>query len=343
MIAQADTFPLQVTSIKTASYAARFGELVQCDASGGSFTVTLPGSPRVNQIVAVKLLKTTGGNSVTVARNGKAIEGEAGDPSLSETGEYLELQYNGAGNWIDRTEQESSGNSAVATITASTTLTLDQEVVLCNNTSNITVTLPTAVGNAGKPYTLKKIGDNSATVTVDAAGSETIDGAATVLLYIRNDFVGIISDGSNWQIVQDGLLPHACRMYMNPGMVVPSATNTPCDWNQVDFDRGGIANTTAGRVTIRRAGVYNVQGQWNVENSARYNVQCRVKVNSSSVAISTGYIEANNTYSRVMTGTTIQLSAGDDITLDLIQNGSGNYTSSTGLPFGPYISVSEVR
>ncbi len=99
MIAQADLSPLQVTSIKTANYAARSGELVQCDASSGSFTVALPGSPRVNQIVGVKLLETTGGNSVTIARNGNAIEGEAGDPSLSEAGKYLELQYNGAGSW----------------------------------------------------------------------------------------------------------------------------------------------------------------------------------------------------------------------------------------------------
>ncbi len=92
--------PLQVTSIKTANYTARTGELVQCDAGGGSFTVTLPGSPRVNQIVGVKLLETTGGNSVTVARNGNAIEGEAGDLMLAEAGDYQELQYDGAGQWL---------------------------------------------------------------------------------------------------------------------------------------------------------------------------------------------------------------------------------------------------
>ncbi len=269
MIAQADLAPLQVTSNKTANYAARSGELVQCDASSGSFTVTLPGSPRVNQIVGVKLLETTGGNAVTIARNGNAIEGEAGDLSLSEAGEYLELQYNGAGNWIDRTEQETSGNAAVATITASTTLTLDQEVVLCNNTSNITVTLPTAVSNSGKIYNLKNIGNNSATVTIDAAGGETIDGAAAVALFVHNDCIGIVSDGGNWQMLQDGRIPHACRMYMNPGMTVPSNTNTLCNWNQTDFDRGGIADTSVGRAVIRRFGVYAVQGQWNVENSNR--------------------------------------------------------------------------
>ncbi len=104
MIDQANLAPLQVTSIKSANYAARSGELVQCDASGGSFTVTLPGSPRVNQIVGVKLLEPTGGNAVTVARNGNAIEGEAGDLVLATTGDYRELQYDGAGRWLARSE-----------------------------------------------------------------------------------------------------------------------------------------------------------------------------------------------------------------------------------------------
>ncbi len=104
MIAQADQAPLQVTSIKTANYTARSGELVQCDAAGGSFTVTLPGSPRVNQIVGVKLLETTGGNSVAIARNGNAIEGEAGGLMLTTAGDYRELQYDGSGQWLTLSE-----------------------------------------------------------------------------------------------------------------------------------------------------------------------------------------------------------------------------------------------
>ncbi len=104
MIHQADPAPLQITNIKIANYAARSGELVQCDASGGSFTVTLPGSPRVNQVVGVKLLETTGGNSVTIVRNGNMIEGEAGDLVLKAAADYRELQYDGAGQWLALSE-----------------------------------------------------------------------------------------------------------------------------------------------------------------------------------------------------------------------------------------------
>ncbi len=115
MIAQSNTAPLHVTSIKTANYVARSGELVQCDASGGSFTVTLPSSLRVNQIVGVKLLETTGGNAVTIARNGNAIEGEAGDFTLASTGEYLELQFDGGGTWLSRASSEGALGREVLT------------------------------------------------------------------------------------------------------------------------------------------------------------------------------------------------------------------------------------
>lgn len=61
--------PLNVTSVKTGGYSPKAGEFVLCDVSSSSITVTLPGNPRVNHAISVKLLATSGGNSVTVARN----------------------------------------------------------------------------------------------------------------------------------------------------------------------------------------------------------------------------------------------------------------------------------
>ena len=104
MIAHAGSASLRVTDIKTANYAAEPGELVQCDASGGSFTIGLPANPGVNDRIGVKLLEATGSNSVTVGRNGNAIEGEAGDLVLSAAGDYHELQYDGAGQWLALSE-----------------------------------------------------------------------------------------------------------------------------------------------------------------------------------------------------------------------------------------------
>ena len=69
-----------------------------------------------------------------------------------------------------------------ATITANTTLDESDNIVLCNNTTDITVTLPAASGIAGRTYYIKKINSSTNTVTIDGNGSETIDGATTLRL-----------------------------------------------------------------------------------------------------------------------------------------------------------------
>jgi hypothetical protein len=68
---------------------------------------------------------------------------------------------------------------------------------LVSSASATTMTLPTASGFIGQ-LTIKNI--NTGIVTVDGAGSETIDGRLTIGLY-KNNSITIISDGSNWQII----------------------------------------------------------------------------------------------------------------------------------------------
>jgi hypothetical protein len=88
------------------------------------------------------------------------------------------------------------------TITANATLSdiSGLVTVLCDCTSgNITISLPTAVGNQAA-FNIKKIDSSSNTVTIDPDSSETIDGAATVTIYDDDDFVQVQSDNSNWVI-----------------------------------------------------------------------------------------------------------------------------------------------
>jgi hypothetical protein len=73
--------------------------------------------------------------------------------------------------------------------------------MLINYAGTGTVNLPTAVGIKNKKYTIKKIYNDANAVTIDGNSSETIDGAATYLLNAYNDFVSIVSDGANWQII----------------------------------------------------------------------------------------------------------------------------------------------
>jgi hypothetical protein len=69
-------------------------------------------------------------------------------------------------------------------ITTDTVLSMNDELVLCNNTKDITVTLPmfTGTGNVrqkGKRYTIKKALPNSATITIKSADGGNLDGETT--------------------------------------------------------------------------------------------------------------------------------------------------------------------
>jgi hypothetical protein len=81
--------------------------------------------------------------------------------------------------------------------TANYTLTANDEVILADTTGGtFTVTAPTASGNKGKPWFVKKIA-GSASVMVVPDGVETIDGASSYELVNINEVVHFTSDGTN--------------------------------------------------------------------------------------------------------------------------------------------------
>ena len=66
------------TSIKTSSFTAVSGEGYFVNTTSGAITVTLPASPSVGDIVAIKdYANTFDTNNLTIARNGSNISGEA--------------------------------------------------------------------------------------------------------------------------------------------------------------------------------------------------------------------------------------------------------------------------
>lgn len=90
-------------------------------------------------------------------------------------------------------------SNKVNTITASTLLDISNAVVLCNNTVPITVTLPSASSIDGRLYTIKRV--NTASVLISPLAGQTIDGAVSVSLSAQFDQLQVISNGSNWYIL----------------------------------------------------------------------------------------------------------------------------------------------
>lgn len=91
---------------------------------------------------------------------------------------------------------------ATRTITANDTM-IDTDILVKGNAAggNITYTLLTAAGREGRRIIVKKIDATDNLVTIDAAGTETLDGALTISLTQKNACREYISDGTNWQLV----------------------------------------------------------------------------------------------------------------------------------------------
>jgi len=87
-------------SRKTANYTAVAGDRIECDTTGGAFTVTLPASPTANARVTIWDGGATAAGAgfsateaLTVARNGSTINGEANDVIFRTRGASATFEY----------------------------------------------------------------------------------------------------------------------------------------------------------------------------------------------------------------------------------------------------------
>jgi hypothetical protein len=82
------------TTLKTANFTAVNGEGYFINTTSGAVTMTLPSSPSVGDIVAVKdYARTFDTNALTIARNGSNMDGAAGDSIFSTEGLSATLIY----------------------------------------------------------------------------------------------------------------------------------------------------------------------------------------------------------------------------------------------------------
>ena len=88
----------------------------------------------------------------------------------------------------------------VAIKTTTYTIVATDGLILADATGGaFTVTLPTAVGNAGQQFIVKRISTGANVLTIATTGAQTIDGAATYLP-VAWEAVPLTSDGANWVI-----------------------------------------------------------------------------------------------------------------------------------------------
>lgn len=129
----------------------------------------------------------------TAAANLKLGDFDSSDKVLFST------RYNGAVSyktypWAD----------AVASGTLGTNFDNAQFLIVDATSNSKTVNVPTAVGRQGVWYTVKKTDAGANTITLDATGAETIDGAGTSVIGTQWQVVTILSNGTNWFVTSAG-------------------------------------------------------------------------------------------------------------------------------------------
>lgn len=92
---------------------------------------------------------------------------------------------------------------SVASKTSAYTLTGSDDVILASASGGaFTLTLPAAASNSGKVFRIQKTDTSLANaVTIDGNASETIGGSTTKTLNTQGETLTIVSDGTNWQIL----------------------------------------------------------------------------------------------------------------------------------------------
>lgn len=134
---------------------------------------------------------------------------------------------------------------------------------LCSGTSaDYTVTLPAASGNTGKMIGFRMSSALTKLVTLDGNSSETIDGAATRIMWAGETAI-LMCDGSNWFKIAGKTIPMKCTLYLNAtNQLFDADTNTKillAHSLSSGTNCSLMANTGSNRVDIVRAGNYTIE------------------------------------------------------------------------------------
>jgi len=213
-----------------------------------------------------KLVKAATGSGFVKATSGVYSTAASVDLSTDVTGT---LPFN------------SVGYESVVTKTTTATLVLTESTILADATGgSFTITLPTAVGNTGKVYKLKKTNASNA-VTIDGNGAQTIDGYADIDMVALNDEITIISDGTNWQVTDWGIVV-ALRV---------GATSSNFNTTEATQVYGTVTTDThngysAGTYTVVYSGFYEIvaQGAPGGTLTTTQNAVLKIRINGSTVA-----------------------------------------------------------
>lgn len=213
-----------------------------------------------------------------------------------------------------------------------------------------TVTLPDAVASgAGGTIAWRVIGGMPTIATVS---SQTIGGgygtARTTRIMVAGESANLESDGSNWfKISGESVALNVMLSRTSNGSTITAGTWTQVVMNNQVSGYAGMYDSTNGRATIIRPGIYNAFGGTNVSNIASAsNFYTSIGLNAPNSSYATSQMPNSTGGSTTLSSTySVQYSAAASDYIAI-----GNYIGSGGsslvdVAFGvalPYLSVTEV-
>lgn len=191
--------------------------------------------------------------------------------------------------------------------TTTYTGTGDETTILCDASgAAFTVTLPAAASYTGKHYHIKKTDSSTNAVTIDGNASETIDGATTTTVSLQYETLTIISDGSNWHVVNR---TYPLVSFSANTSTTAGATSTPFIYTTEDHDTHNAYSTSTGIFTVPAGAAGKYSFKW---NNYTGSTAAQGKIHKNGTAVSTG----SSSIANVACGSggyTLSLIAGDTV------------------------------
>lgn len=191
---------LYTRAISGTTTAQDYDDVIVC--GGTTYTVTLP--PASGQAGRILYIKRNSSGTITVDGNASETIDGAATLSMTTSAQAVALICDGS-NWFSFSSGGAGGAGSgvlvLESISGAATIAAATNYAVCSGTT-YTVTLPSAatVGAGWVLYVKKTASGN---VTIDASGSETIDGSLTFLARIANATIQLVSDGTNWSVASE--------------------------------------------------------------------------------------------------------------------------------------------
>jgi hypothetical protein len=179
------------SALSVANAASNLALAASNTASGALSSATAASNLALAASNTVNLMLQTNG-SIAMASNlnmGGNIITNVGTPSTSNHAARMWEVWQSTNYMLE----------SISYILTNSTIQTNQSYIICTNTNDITIILPTAVGNTGKVFNITEATRNG--VVIKASGSELIDRYNTFGLYSLDKQIEIISDGTGWKII----------------------------------------------------------------------------------------------------------------------------------------------